>query len=153
MGRKHIIPDVIIKSLPEHNSVGTVFVEIFSQRKIFLIIAVTSAAKGEHLVPRIKLTKIIFKKLLRHPLGWARRCLNLRITEQNNYNVAIRISDWLSPVAQLIEKSVRIRRLPAGAKFNVPRWPVQQPKTNLDPNKRQHAAGNNEKRIRECRFT
>ena len=99
MRRKDIVPDVIGQGLPEDNRIGTVFPEIFLQRKVFLVVAVAAAAWREDLEPRIALTEMLFKIAFGHQVGRTGGGLDLGIAEQHDDDVAIRISDRLSPVS------------------------------------------------------
>src|SRR5262249_40435123 len=118
-----IIPDVIGKGLPEHNSIGAVFSEIFLQRKILLIVAVAPATESEDLESRIAPLKILFKIPFGHRVRWTWLRLDLGIADQNNYDITIGIVDRLSSVSKLIDISTGA--LPAGSQIGIPRWLVQ----------------------------
>src|SRR5262249_49518666 len=105
---KDIIPDIIFKGLPEHNGISAVSLEIFFQRKIFLVVTISPAANGEDPVSGVDLIEISFKKLFRHSARRARFRLNLGIAEQDDYDIAIRIADRLSSISKLIEVPIRI---------------------------------------------
>src|SRR5262245_24774469 len=87
--REDIVPDVIGKGLPERNGIGTVLSEIFLQSEILLIVAVAPATESEDPESRVAPLEMLFKI----PFGHHVRCtwlrLDLGITEQNNYDIAI----------------------------------------------------------------
>src|SRR5438128_1385832 len=112
--RENIVPDVIFKSLPKDNSIGSVFSEVFLKSKIFLIIAVATAAEGKDLEASVPLNEILFKIPFRHHVWRTRDGFDLGITEQHDDDIAIRIPDRLSPVSKLINMAVTTHVLPSG---------------------------------------